>query len=177
MSATSIRYVVRRTAGAALAAVLVAAPTGCAIRPNSTDVAPAVTATPAGSATSAARVVVRFHDRAVAATLSDSVASRELAAMLPLSLELSDAWGQAKVGRLPHPLPVEGAAPTLKPTIGGIYYWPDTADVAVYYADLGQSVPPPGVIRLGVVDSDVDAIADAGREIAARVDRAPAAHP
>ena len=66
--------------------------------------------------------------------------------MLPMSLKLNDAWGQAKVGRLPHPIQVECAHRVLRPTRGGIYYWSDSATLAVYYDDLGQTVPPPGLI-------------------------------
>ena len=58
-----------------------------------------------------------------------------------------------------------------KPLPGGIYYWPDTGTLAVYYDDLGQSVPPPGLIRLGTVDTGVvDQIAEAGGLFAVRID-------
>lgn len=89
--------------------------------------------------------------------------------MLPVTLELSDAWGQAKRGRLPHPVPVEGAMRILRPRPGGIYYWPGTAALAVYYDDLGQSVPAPGLIRLGVVETGLDEIAAAGRHVTVRI--------
>ena len=49
----------------------------------------------------------------------------------------------------------------------------DTAALAVYYDEIGQSVPPPGLIQLGVVDAGVAEIADAGRLFALRIDRAP----
>jgi hypothetical protein len=83
--------------------------------------------------------------------------------MLPATLELSDVWGQAKTGRLPHPLPTEDAARVLTPSVVGVYYWPGTQTLAVYYDDLGQSVPPPGLVSLGAVITGLDAIADAGR--------------
>lgn len=116
-------------------------------------------------------MVLQFGDHAVAATLADTAVSREFAAMLPLTVELRDAWGQAKSARLPHPIPVEGAVRTLRPTPGGIYCWPDPATLAVYYDDLGQSVPPPGLILLGVVDTGPDQLADAGRQGTVRIDR------
>jgi hypothetical protein len=100
-----------------------------------------------------------------AMTLAGTPAAQEFAAMLPLTLELSDAWGQAKAGPLPHPVSVEGVARTLSPVPGGIYYWPDTATLAVYYDDLGQSVPPPGLIQLGVVEAGMDQFAGAGRKV------------
>jgi len=94
-------------------------------------------------------------------TLMDSAASRELARMLPATLELDDAWGQAKRVRLPHALRTESAARVLKPIVGGVYYWPGTQTLAVYYDDLGQSVPPPGLVPLGVIDTGLDALASA----------------
>jgi hypothetical protein len=43
--------------------------------------------------------------------------------------------------------------------------------LAVYYDDLGQSVPPPGLIRLGTVDTGVvDQIAEAGGLFTVRID-------
>ena len=90
--------------------------------------------------------------------------------MLPLSLTLSDGWGQAKSGPLPYPVRAE-AERTLRPVRGGIYYWPETAALAVYYDDLGQSVPPPGLIRLGAVDAGLDEIAGAGRQVTVHIDR------
>ena len=118
-------------------------------------------------------VVLRFDGHAVAATLADTPAARDFAANLPASLVLRDAWGQAKTGRLPHPVQVDGTVRVTKPLPGGIYYWPDTGTLAVYYDDLGQSVPPPGLIRLGAVDTGtVDEIADASGLFTVRIDRA-----
>ena len=107
-------------------------------------------------------IVLRVGARPVAVSLTDTAASRRLAAMLPAALELDDSWGQAKTGRLPQPLPAEDAARVLKPMVGGVYYWPGTQTLAVYYDDLGQSVPPPGLVALGAVVTGLDAVADAG---------------
>jgi hypothetical protein len=151
---------------------VVAVVTGC-----STGTAGALATVPTSSSPSAAAsvtpglpVVLRFGDHAVAATLTETAAATELAAMLPLSLTLSDGWGQAKSGPLPYPVQAE-AERTLRPVRGGIYYWPDTAAFAVYYDDLGQSVPPPGLIRLGAVHAGLDEIARAGRQVTVHIDR------
>ncbi|MEV4171256.1 hypothetical protein [Nonomuraea sp. NPDC049709] len=37
---------------------------------------------------------------------------------------------------------------------------------------LGQSVPPPGLVRLGSVDSGLDDLASAGNRFTVRIDRA-----
>lgn len=164
-----------RAAGAILASAMLTILTGCSMG-SATTHSVAATSAPSSPAVSQSaaqgqEVVLRLGDQAVAATLANSAASRKLAAMLPLTLKISDAWGQAKTGRLPHPVPVGGAARTLEPTPGGIYYWPGNATLAMYYDDLGQSVPSPGLIRLGVVDTGLEQIADAGDGATVRIER------
>jgi hypothetical protein len=177
MTPTLTPWIRRSAAGAALATALIAVIIGCSTGSDSTTSTAIVPASSsmavAPSVAPGTRVVLRFGDQNIAATLEETAASRELVAELPLALEFRDAWGQAKSGRLPHSVPVDGAARTLKPAVGGIYYWPDTAALAVYYDDLGQSVPPPGLIHLGRIDTGIDEIADAGRQVTILIDRAP----
>jgi hypothetical protein len=160
---------------AALAAVMVAVVTGCSTGSGTAGGLRPVPASPRPSVavrvTSGLPVVLRFGDHAVPATLADTAAATQLAAILPVRLTLRDAWRQAKSGRLPHPIQVQGTEPTRRPVPGGIYYWPDTAALAVYYDDLGQSVPPPGLIRLGAVDTGLDEISAAGRQVSVHIDR------
>lgn len=98
----------------------------------------------------------------VTATLVDTRAARDLLRMLPLSLQLADPFGQAKSGPLPRPLRVDGAPTVRAASPGGLYYWAPTKSFAVFYADLGQTVPPPGLVRLGSIDSNLRAVAEAG---------------
>ena len=58
------------------------------------------------------------------------------------------------------------------PEVADIYYWPPSGDIAIIYDDLGQSIPPPGMVRLGSVDSGLDAIASAGNRFTVWIDRA-----
>lgn len=115
-------------------------------------------------------MVLRFGDHAVTATLIDTPPARQFAAMLPLTLQLKDVWGQAKSGPLPHLLTAEGTTPIHDPTPGEIYFWPQTEVIAIYYDDLGQAVPAPGLVRLGVVDAGLDSLAHAGRQVTVRID-------
>jgi hypothetical protein len=78
--------------------------------------------------------------------------------------------GQAKSGGLPQVLTVEGTTAIHDPVPGDIYFWPTSDVVAVYYDDLGQTVPEPGLIRLGVIDTGLDSIAGAGRRFKVRID-------
>lgn len=108
------------------------------------------------------RIVLRFGDEFATATLSDTPAAREFAAMLPLQLKLRDPMGQAKSGRLPRPIDAAGGEPVFDPAVGEIYYSTNSGRFAVFYDDLGQSIPDPGLIRLGTVDAGADRIAEAG---------------
>ena len=154
----------RRSAIGAIALTLATASAGCSV-PGRT-VAGAAVAVPSSLTPGQAqgpRIVVRIHGYAVTARLSDTAQARQFAALLPLSVDLKDVWGQAKSGPLPRPLPVEVARPVHRPVPGGIYFWPGTDVIAIYYDDLGQSVPDPGLVQLGVMETGLDALADAGR--------------
>jgi hypothetical protein len=157
-------------------AVVLAVMAGCSSVGGATDTVAGVAASPSSSAAVAnaptVPVVLDFGGHAVAATLADTPASRDFEAMLPVTLVLRDTWGQAKSGRLRHLIRVDGAVWVSEPALGGIYYWPDPATLAVYYNDLGQSVPPPGLVRLGTIDAGLEQIADAGRQFTVRIDRA-----
>jgi hypothetical protein len=171
MLPTFSRLASRRAAVAALVAALFTVVTGCSVGTGTTDRTATVPVSSSPTTGPAARVVLQFGDHAVPVTMADSATSRELAARLPLRLQLSDAWGQAKSARLSHSLPVHGTARTLTPQPGGVYYWPDTGALAVYYDDLGQSVPPPGLVQLGTVETGLDEIADAGGLVTVRFER------
>jgi hypothetical protein len=113
-------------------------------------------------ATQTTRIVLRVSDGRATATLVATPAARQLAAMLPLRLTLRDAMGQAKTGQLPHRIDVSGVRRVIDPDVAAIYYWPPGGDIGIYYDDLGQTVPLPGMVRLGSVDGGLDAIASAG---------------
>jgi hypothetical protein len=130
--------------------------------------APTVPTSPTGTADSV-RVVLRVGGGVATATLDDTPAAREFAAMLPLQLNLRDPMGQAKSSQLPRRIDVSGVELVFDPSVGEIYYWPPSGDIGIFYDDLGQSVPPPGMVRLGVVDSGLDEIASAGNRFTVRI--------
>src|SRR4029453_19104950 len=158
MTATFTPLIRRRATAAALAAVLVAGMTGCATGTDSAAVPASSSVT--SNAAPPMPVVLRVGDHTVAATLTDTSASRQFAAMLPLSLQMRDVLGQAKSGPLPQMLTGDGGTPVYDPAPGDLYYWPRSGVIAVYYDDLGQAVPDPGLVRLGVVDTGLDRLAD-----------------
>lgn len=126
--------------------------------PSAPTSAAAVSTEEAGSV----RITMTVGDQVATATLADTPAGHQLAAMLPITVDLQDPFGQAKSGPLPHAIDVAGAAREFHPITGGIYYWSDGDQLAVFYDALGQSVPPPGLVRFGNVDTGLDAFASAG---------------
>ena len=72
--------------------------------PATSDASPAPSVSqPAAGATGGTRVLLRLSDGTATATLADTAAAREFAALLPVQLTLRDPMGQAKSGRLPAP--------------------------------------------------------------------------
>ena len=105
-------------------------------------------------------------------SLDDTPAAQAFAAMLPLQVSMGDPMGQAKSGTLPAPIDVSGAARVFDPRVGELYYWAPSHSIAIFHADLGQSVPPPGLVRLGVVGSGLSSIDSAGNRFVVRVEAA-----
>ena len=169
MTRTGSTLTARRLAGlAAAVALLAATATGCA-EPGAAARAPVE---PSTTSAAGQRIVLRFDQVVVPATLSDTAAGREFATLLPVIVELRDPMGQAKSGRLPVRLNASDARIT-DPEAGGLYYVPESDLVAVY-DDLGQTVPLPGLTRLGSVDGDLTEIAGAGNRVRVRIDLADA---
>jgi hypothetical protein len=91
--------------------------------------------------------------------------------MLPVTLDMDDRFGQAKASRLPHELDVDHATRSRSYRAGDLSYWAPTGKVAIVYDAWGQSVPPPGMVRLGAVDAGLDAIASAGTDFTMTIRR------
>ncbi|MEW1840044.1 cyclophilin-like fold protein [Nonomuraea angiospora] len=161
----------RRLAACLLATALVAVLGGCSLPANPQLIRPRPST---ASVISGMPVVLWLGDQAVTASLIDTPPSRQFAAMLPLTVQLTDAWGQAKAGPLPRPLTLGGGVPIHDPTPGEIYFWPSSGVIAVYYDDLGQTVPDPGLVRLGVVKAGLDRLAEAGERVTVRIEPAAA---
>ncbi|SDS83226.1 hypothetical protein SAMN04488543_2467 [Friedmanniella luteola] len=133
-----------------------------ALPPVPAPVAAPTVGRPAPPPAGQTRAVLQLADGPVDIALEDTSAGRQLAALLPLRLTFRDPMGQAKSARLPRPLTVPGSDRVLDPEGGALYYWPPSQDLAILYDDLGQTVPPPGLVRLGTVTSGLTLTASAG---------------
>jgi hypothetical protein len=157
--------------------VLAAALGGCASEPaadRSSAPSAAPAATPGSDPTAGetmptettgpVRIRLLVGEDVATATLEDSAAARAFAAMLPVTIEMRDLLGREKPGRLPRQLDVAGARREFDYQVGELAYWPPGNEIAVFYADDGQAIPQPGLVRLGTIDTGLEVIAATGND-------------
>ncbi|WP_268793486.1 cyclophilin-like fold protein [Rhodococcus sp. Leaf278] len=92
------------------------------------------------------RIDIRIGERTVVGTMNDSAASRDLLALLPLTLTLSDHGAVEKAGPLPSELSTDGAPGSADPDSGDIGYYAPGNDFVLYYGDQSEY---PGIVILG----------------------------
>ena len=70
---------------------------------------------------------------------------------------MNDLFGREKFFHLPRAIS-EGGKRTRTYEVGDVIYWSPGPDAAVYYRHDGQSIPSPGIIAIGKIDSGVEAL-------------------
>jgi len=103
------------------------------------------------------RIRLAAGETVLNATLGDNTTARDLASLLPLTLEMNDLLKREKYGHLPRSL-TAGGEPRFSYEIGNIAYWSPGPDIAIFYDHDGESIPDPGIIILGEIDSGADAL-------------------
>ncbi|HEY8718504.1 cyclophilin-like fold protein [Pengzhenrongella sp.] len=109
------------------------------------------------------RIQLTIGDQTATATLEQNPATRDLVSMLPVTLRMRDLFEREKPGPLPRALS-GGVDPVFTYAVGQIAYWPPSHDIAIFYAHDGATIPRPGLIPLGVLDTGLDSLADAGED-------------
>jgi hypothetical protein len=135
---------------------------GMADAASDSTTSPAAIVSASPERTGALRIAIRIGGDTAMGTLADTSAARGFAAMLPVTIDTRDLFGQAKAGELPRALAADDTAGVSGYAVGDLGYWSPSGDLAIFYADDGQSLPPPGLVRLGTVDTELTAVADAG---------------
>ena len=102
------------------------------------------------------------------ATLVESLATRDLLALLPLELTLRDYAGTEKVSDLPRRLAIEDAPAGVKPEVGDLTYYAPWGNLAIFYRDFGYAK---GLVKLGRIDSGLELLSGADG-LPLRVERA-----
>jgi hypothetical protein len=94
---------------------------------------------------------ITIGDQHFQATLDDSAATRDLAAQLPLTVEMSDHGGVEKTGPLPSPLSLDRQPAGADPNVGDVGFYAPGNDLVLYYGD--QSYYN-GIVVLGRMSGD-----------------------
>jgi hypothetical protein len=71
---------------------------------------------------------------------------------------MSDLFGREKAGPLPRAISVDGPHSSSY-ELGDIGYWSPGHDLAIYYRQDGDRIPSPGIIKVGHLDSGIEAFA------------------
>jgi hypothetical protein len=104
------------------------------------------------SAEDAQRIRIRMGDQTVTAMLDSSDAACDFVAMLPLSIRMRDHLRREKTGPIPGPLSERtGGSPNYQP--GDLGYWRPGGNFVVFYRQDGLTIPSPGIVILGRLDS------------------------
>jgi hypothetical protein len=96
---------------------------------------------------------------AVAATLYDSAASRDLLKMLPLELTFEDYASAEKIAYLPRKLDTARAPAGFDPSAGDLTYYAPWGNLAIFHRDQPFAS---GLVSLGRIESGADALKVAG---------------
>ncbi|QNS02179.1 cyclophilin-like fold protein [Streptomyces xanthii] len=119
-------------------------------------------ASPTGSDTSTPMDIrVTIDGQEGEATLNDSPAARDLASLLPLTLDLEDFHGTERIADPPRKLTTENAPEPQAPKTGDLTYYSPWGNLAIFYKD-GPSASS-DLLVLGHIDADADQLAGADR--------------
>ena len=104
---------------------------------------------------------VTIDGQKVEATLNDSPAARDLASLLPLTLDLEDFHGIERIADPPRKLTTENAPEPQAPKTGDLTYYAPWGNLALFYKD-GPSASS-DLLVLGHIDADADQLSGADR--------------
>jgi hypothetical protein len=104
---------------------------------------------------SSMKINIDVEGATITATLDDSLAARDFASLLPLTLTLEDYNSTEKISDLPRRLSIEGAPAGIDPSPGHITYYAPWGNLAIFYRDFGYSR---GLVKLGAIVSGGEAL-------------------
>ncbi|MFE0249835.1 cyclophilin-like fold protein [Streptomyces sp. NPDC059010] len=135
-------------------------PSSSASTPRRTPAATATApAAPSDDKGTAMTIRLTLDGHRVDATLNDSATARDFAALLPLTLNLSDFHQTEKIADLPSRLSTSGAPDTAEAKPGDLAYYAPWGNLALFYRGSGSS--DTGLVILGRVNGDIERLATA----------------
>jgi hypothetical protein len=138
-------------------------------RQSSATTPASTTGSPANTEAPTLRIHLTLGDTVLLATLDDTPAGRDFAALLPLTVTLSDYAGTEKISDLPRKLTTAGAPAGTDATAGDITYYAPWGNLAIFYRDSGHAN---GLIKLGSITSGVETLVNQEGSFTATIDRA-----
>lgn len=115
------------------------------------------------------RIEISVEGERFQATLTDSAASRDLIAQLPLTLDMTDHGGVEKTGALPSELSLDGQSSGADPDVGDVGYYAPGNDLVLYY---GNQSYYDGIVVLGKFEGDApERLARMDGDVTVDVDR------
>lgn len=103
------------------------------------------------------RIRIVVNGTAISATLADNETAKDFAALLPLTLTMSDLFGREKTAQLPQAISTAGPRSHTY-EIGDVILWSPRPSVAIFYRHDGQTIPSPGSILIAKADTAVEAL-------------------
>ena len=97
------------------------------------------------------RIHITIGGQRFGATLTESAATRDLMAQLPITIDMGDHGGVEKTGPLPSPLSLDGQPESADPDVGDVGYYAPGQDLVLYYGDQSSF---PGIVILGTLEGD-----------------------
>jgi hypothetical protein len=101
------------------------------------------------------RIAIHVGGTTLNGTLEDNATARDFAALLPMTLTLTDYAATEKVSDLPKKLSTQGAPKGFDPDVGDITYYAPWGNLAVFHKDFGFST---GLVNLGRIESGIDTL-------------------
>lgn len=101
------------------------------------------------------KIRLKVNGKSLDATLRQDATTRDFVSLLPLTLTMRDLFGREKFGHLPRAISESGER-TRSYQVGDVAYWSPGKDIAVFYRHDGQTIPAPGLIVIGKVESGVE---------------------
>jgi hypothetical protein len=98
-------------------------------------------------------ITIAIDGHVAKVTLYDTAASRDFAALLPLTLSLRDYNNTEKIADLPGKLSTEVAPEGFTPSAGDLTYYAPWDNLAIFYKGFRYS---PGFVSLGKVTSSME---------------------
>jgi hypothetical protein len=103
--------------------------------------------------TAAMKLKLTIGDKTATAVLHDNPASRDFAAMLPMTLTLEDYANTEKIATLPQSLDTKDAPKGFDPDEGDLTYYAPWGNLALFYKDFGYAT---GLVSLGKITNGLE---------------------